>query len=61
MSEINRLILKSSKTTANIIATTAYAQYAVEAYGSDVLDYLVKPIAFDRLFEACNKAKEIIH
>ena len=51
--------LKSSKTDANIIMTTAYAEYAVEAYGLDVLDYLVKPIAFDRFLKACNKAKEI--
>jgi DNA-binding LytR/AlgR family response regulator len=51
--------LKSSKTNANIIMTTAYAEYAVEAYGLDVLDYLVKPIAFDRFLKACNKAKEI--
>jgi DNA-binding LytR/AlgR family response regulator len=51
--------LKSSKTHANIIMTTAYAEHAVEAYGLDVLDYLVKPIAFDRFLKACNKAKEI--
>jgi DNA-binding LytR/AlgR family response regulator len=60
MPKINGIdFLKSSKTNANIIMTTAYAQYAVEAYGLDVLDYLVKPIAFDRFLKACNKAKEI--
>ena len=60
MPKINGIdFLKSSKTTANVIMTTAYAEYAVEAYGLDVLDYLVKPIAFDRFFKACNKAKEI--
>jgi DNA-binding LytR/AlgR family response regulator len=59
MPKINGIdFLKSSKTNANIIMTTAYAEYAVEAYGLDVLDYLVKPIAFDRFLKACNRAKE---
>lgn len=61
MPKINGIdFVKSSKTTASIIMTTAYAEYAVEAYGLDVLDYLVKPISFDRFLKACNKTKEII-
>ncbi|HEY8894705.1 MAG TPA: LytTR family DNA-binding domain-containing protein [Niastella sp.] len=60
MPKINGVdFLKSSTITANVIMTTAYAEYAVEAYGLDVLDYLVKPIAFDRFLKACNKAREI--
>jgi DNA-binding LytR/AlgR family response regulator len=60
MPKINGIdFLKNSKTTANVIMTTAYADYAVEAYGLDVLDYLIKPIAFDRFLKACNKSKEI--
>ncbi len=59
MPKINGIdFLSSLKTGANIIMTTAYAEYAVEAYGLNVLDYLVKPIAFDRFLKACNRAKE---
>ena len=59
MPKINGIeFLKSSKINANIIMTTAYAEYAVEAYGLDVLDYLVKPISFDRFLKACNKVKQ---
>ncbi len=60
MPKINGIdFLKNSKHNASIIMTTAYADYAVEAYGLDVLDYLVKPIAFERFLKACNKAKEV--
>jgi DNA-binding LytR/AlgR family response regulator len=60
MPKINGIdFLKSTRTNASIIMTTAYAEYAVEAFGLDVLDYLVKPIAFNRFLKACNKAKEI--
>lgn len=51
--------LKNSKSNANIIMTTAYPEYAAEAYGLDVLDYLIKPISFTRFLKACDKVKEI--
>ena len=57
MPKINGIdFLKNSDTAASVIMTTAYAEHAVEAYGLDVLDYLVKPIGFDRFVKACNKA-----
>ena len=60
MPKINGIdFLKSSKLDLNIIITTAYPIYAVEAYGLNVLDYLVKPIPFERFLKACNKAKEL--
>jgi DNA-binding LytR/AlgR family response regulator len=59
MPKINGIeFFKNSKLKANVIMTTAYADYAVEAFGLEVLDYLVKPIAFDRFLKACNRAKE---
>ena len=59
MPKINGIdFLKNSRIHAHIIMTTAYTEYAVEAYGLDVLDYLVKPISFERFLKACNKAKE---
>ncbi len=51
--------LKNSRNKASVIMTTAYAEYAVEAYELDVTDYLVKPISFERFLKACNKAREI--
>jgi two-component system, LytTR family, response regulator len=59
MPKLNGLdFLRNAHTHAGIIMTTAYPDYAVEAFELDVLDYLVKPIAFERFLKACNKARE---
>jgi two-component system, LytTR family, response regulator len=42
------------------IFTTAYAEYAAESYEKNAVDYLVKPITFDRFFKAINKAQALI-
>jgi DNA-binding LytR/AlgR family response regulator len=60
MPRINGIeFLRGSKTESAIIITTAYPEYAIEAFGLNVLDYLLKPIAFERFLKACNRAKEI--
>ena len=41
-----------------IIFSTAYSEYAVESYDYNAVDYLLKPIEFERFLKAANKALE---
>ncbi len=47
--------IRSIKNPPAVIFTTAYSEYAAESYNLDAIDYIVKPVSFERFERSINK------
>lgn len=52
--------LKSLQNPPKVIFTTAYSEFALDGYELNIIDYLVKPITFERFYKAVTKALELL-
>src|ERR1044071_8507492 len=47
--------IKTLQNSPAVILTTAHKEFAIESYELNILDYLLKPISFERFLKAINK------
>ncbi len=60
MPEISGIeLVRLSKARTKFIMTTSFSQYAVESFDLEVIDYLLKPISFERLCKAISRFESI--
>ncbi|MGZ8511721.1 MAG: LytR/AlgR family response regulator transcription factor [Chitinophagaceae bacterium] len=51
---------KSLANKPEVIFTTAYSEFAINGFELKAMDYLMKPISFEKFITACNRVKEFI-
>lgn len=61
MAELTGLqFMKIAGKQCKVVLTTAYSEYALDGFEHDVIDYLLKPISFDRFYRAAEKALQVL-